>query len=173
MVSEQDCLDLISEIERHRASRLRQALHLRAVSLGLESCVDGVQNGPWGSDQELIEWLKKRFPEAPDWLLLRSLPVRDSCEGLSPYHLPGLNRRARKALKKAKHIVLHVFSGRTKSVEFAMGSDVAVVNLGVLCGSNLLDERVYSAAAALCGTGKVDAVLGGPPCCLRVAPTVC
>ncbi|CAE7272645.1 TY5A, partial [Symbiodinium pilosum] len=43
--------------------------------------------------------------------------------------------------------------------------DVAVVNLDVLYGGNVLDERVYAAAAALCGTGKVDAVIGGPPCC--------
>ena len=163
--SEGDCLDLIREIEQFRASRLRQALHIRAVSLGLESPTPLGPQNLGGSDQELITWLKDRFPEAPDWLLLRSLPVRDGYEGQSPYHIPGLNRRARKALKKAKHIVLHVFSGRTKPVEFALGSDIAVVNLDVLYGSNVLDERVYAAAAALCSTGKVDAVLGGPPCC--------
>ena len=60
---------------------------------------------------------------------------------------------------------MRVFSGRTKPVEFALGSDVAVVNLDVLSGANMLDERVYASAVALCGTGKADAVIGGPPCC--------
>ena len=89
--------------------------------------------------------------------------MRQGYEGPTPYHIPGLNRRARKALMKAKRIVLHVFSGRTKPVEFGLSSDVAVLNLDALYGANVLDDRVYAAAAALCGTGKVDAVVGGPP----------
>ena len=59
----------------------------------------------------------------------------------------------------------HVFSGRTRPNEFSLGSEVVVVNLDVLVGSNVLDERVYAAAAALCSTRKVDAVVGGRPCC--------
>ena len=59
----------------------------------------------------------------------------------------------------------HVFSGRTHPNEFSLGSEVVVVNLDVLVGSNVLDERVYAAAAVLCSTRKVDAVVGGPPCC--------
>ena len=157
-------LELITEIEQYTADRLHQALQIRAMGLGLEVS-NAAEGNLGGSDLELARWLKERFPEAPDWLLLRSLPIRRGYTGPSPYHIPGLNRRARKALVRAKHIVLHVFSGRTKPVEFALGSDVAVVNLDVLCGANMLDERVYASAAALCGTGKVDAVIGGPPCC--------
>ena len=165
VVSERECLDLISELEQYRAGRLQQALQIRALGLGLELDSDSPADGsPWGTDRDLMVWLKKRFPETPDWLLLRSLPMRQGYEGPTPYHIPGLNRRARKALMKAKRIVLHVFSGRTKPVEFGLGSDVAVLNLDALCGANVLDDRVYAAAAALCGTGKVDAVVGGPPC---------
>ena len=140
-------------------------MHIRALTLGVDSGLGQDEDSPWGSELELTKWLKARFSEAPDWLLLKSLPVKGGVEPVSPYHLPGLNRRARKSLKRAKHIVLHVFSGRTKPIEFALGRDVAVVNLDVLYGGNVLDERVYAAAAALCGTGKVDAVIGGPPCC--------
>ena len=165
VVSERECLELITEVEQYRANRLHQALHIRALGLGLEPPGTLAGDESWGSARDLAKWLKERFKEAPDWLLLRSLPIRRGPDVPSPYHIPGLNRRARKALLRAKHIVLHVFSGRTKAVEFALGSDVAVVNLDVLCGANLLDERVYAAALALCGTGKVDAVIGGPPCC--------
>ena len=165
VVSEEHCLELISEIEQYRAARLDQALQIRALGLGVELGSSTDNGSLWGSDRDLAVWLKDRFPEAPDWLLLRSLPVRCGVGTRGPYDLPGLNRRARKALKRAKHIVLHVFSGKTKPLEFSLGSDVVVVNLDVLLGSNVLDERVYAAAAALCGTGKVDAVLGGPPCC--------
>ena len=163
VVSERDWLNLISEIERHRASRLRQALHIRALGLGISPNVEPEDDSPWGSDHQLANWLKEQFPKAPDWLLLRSMPVKGAHQPQDPFYLPGLNRRARKALKRAKHIVLHVFSGRTKAVEFTLGSEVA--DLDVLFGTNMLDERVYAAAAALCGTGKVDAVVGGPPCC--------
>ena len=167
VVSERDCLELISEVEQHRAARLRQALHIRALGLGVDLTLGSDQGHDSSSEveQELARWVKARFPEAPDWLLLKSLPVQGGGAAQSPYHLPGLNRKARKALKRAKHIVLHVFSGRTKPVEFGLGKDIAVVNLDALYGGDILDERVYAATAALCGTGKVDAVIGGPPCC--------
>ena len=165
LISKQDCLQLIAEVEQHRACRLRQAFDLRAISLGLSPGGDQEDESPWGSDCQLATWLRNQFPQAPDWLLLRSMPVRDVLHQQSLYHVPGLNRRGRKAIRRAKHIVLHVYSGRTKPVEFSLGSDVAVVNLDVLFGTNVLDERVYAAAAALCSTGKVDAVVGGPPCC--------
>ena len=164
VVSEEHCLELIAEIEQYRANRLNQALQIRALGLGVELGSSTEDGSMWGSDRDLAIWLKDRFPEAPDWLLLRSLPVKCSVGSKGPYDFPGLNRRGRKALRKAKHVVLHVFSGKTKPLEFSLGSDVVVVNLDVLLGSNILDERVYAAAAALCGTGKVDAVLGGPPC---------
>ena len=167
MVSESDCLDLITEVEQHRAGRLQQALQIRAMGLGIDLSSPPEESELWGSDGDLTKWLNKRFPQAPDWLLLRSLPVRSAHQGVSPYHVPGLNRRARKALKKSKHIVLHLYSGKTKPVEFGLGSDVVVLNLDVLVGLNILDERVYAAAAALCATGKVDAVVRGPPCCTK------
>ena len=165
VVSESDCLDLITEVEQHRAGRLQQALQIRALGLGIDLCPPPEEGELWGSDGDLTKRLNKQFPQAPDWLLLRSLPVRSAHQGVSPYHMPGLNRRARKALKKSEHIVLHLYSGKTKPVEFGLGSDVAVLNLDVLLGLDILDERVYAAAAALCATGKVDAVVGGPPCC--------
>ena len=164
VVSEDDCLSLIEELEQYRACRLRQALHIRAMSLGLTPDEESQHSNPWGSDGELLSWLKQQFPEAPDWLLLRSMPVKGNHGDQGPYSLPGLNRRARRALKRAKHIVIHAFSGRTKPVEFALDSDTVVVNVDTLCGRNLLDERVFATTATLCSTGKVDAVVGGPPC---------
>ena len=95
---------------------------------------------------------------------MRSLPVPNFAPVTSPYHIPGLNRRSRKALKKARHVVVYQFSRRTKLLEFQLGKDAVVVNVDALCQRDLLDERVFAALIALCMTGKVDAVIGGPPC---------
>ena len=111
-----------------------------------------------------MKWLRGSFPGIPDWLVVRSLPVPGFAPVTSPYHIPGLNRRSRKALKKAEHVVVHMFSGRTKPLEFRLGGDTVVVNVDALCQRDLLDERVFASLIALCMAGKVDAVIGGPPC---------
>ena len=87
-------------------------------------------------------------------------------EGSGPYHIPGLNWRAKEGVDESQTHCTYVFSGRTRAVEFALGSEVAALNLDVLFGTNVLDERVCAAAASLSGTGKVDAVIGGPPRCI-------
>ena len=52
VVSERECLDLISELEQYRAGRLQQALQIRALGLGLELDSDSPADGsPWGTDR--------------------------------------------------------------------------------------------------------------------------
>ena len=163
-VSEADCLSLIQELEQLRAGRLHQALQLRALSLGVSL---GDRESLSQSEQvceDLMKWLREMFPGLPDWLVVRSIPVPNLIHHGTPYHIPGLNRRSRKALQRARHVVIHLFSGRTKPLEFQLGKETVVVNVDALCKRDMLDERVFGALIALCVTGKVDAVIGGPPC---------
>ena len=163
-VSEDDCLSLIRELEQLRAGRLQQALHLRALSLGVSLGVEGTVDPLEEVCHDTMRWVRETFADIPDWLVVRSLPVPSMSPIASPYHIPGLNRRARKALQKAKHLVVHLFSGKTRPLEFQLGKETVVVNVDAVCGRDVLDERVFSALIALCITGKVDAVIGGPPC---------
>ena len=75
-----------------------------------------------------------------------------------------LNRRGRKALARSRHIVLHLFSGKT-SVETvsSFGHRTTVLNVDVLKGRDLLDESTFSWLATLCASGRVAAVVASPP----------
>ena len=161
-----DCLSLISELDQLRLGRLQQALGLRAMALGvnLESQGETGTSAPERLSGDIMMWLKTRFPDLPDWLVMRSLPVPGFAPTESPYHVPGLNRRGRKALRKARHVVVHLFSGRTKPLELRLGQDTVFLNIDALRQRDMLDERVYAAVVMLCTTGKVDAVIGGLPC---------
>ena len=163
-VSESDCLELIRELEQLKAGRLQQALRLRALSLGVNLGESDLATATERLSTDLITWIRGRFSQCPDWLVVRSLPVTNLIHYAAPYHVPGLNRRARKALQKAEHIVLHLFSGRARPLEFQLGKNTVIVNVDALSHRDMLDERVYASLIALCMTGKVDAVIGGPPC---------
>ena len=147
-----------------RAGRLQQALHLRALSLGENLGVEGIVSPLEENCRETMRWIREIFPDIPDWLVACSLPVPSMIPIASPYHFPGLNRRAHKALQKAKYIVIYLFSGRTRPLEFQFGKETVMKNLDAICGYDILDERIFSVLIALCITGKVDAVIGGPPC---------
>ena len=163
-VSEAECLGLITELEQLKVGRLQQALQLRALGMGVSLEENDQNTFTERLSTNLITWMKEHLSQCPDWLVVRSLPAPSLIDHANPYHIPGLNRRARKSLKKAKHIVLHLFSGRTRPLEFQLGKDTVLVNVDALFHRDMLDERVYASLIALCMTGKVDAVVGGPPC---------
>ena len=163
-VSEADCLSLIRELEQLKVGRLQQALQLCALSTGVTLEESGPSTVSERLSMDLMKWMKERLSQCPDWLIVRSLPVPNLVYSDTPYHIPGLNRRARKSLQRAKHIVLHLFSGRTRPLEFQLGKGTVLVNVDALCNRDILDEQVYAALIALCTTGRVDAVIGGPPC---------
>ncbi|CAE7312985.1 RE1, partial [Symbiodinium microadriaticum] len=164
VVDEALCLQLIGELETYQGRRLQQALSLKALSLGVavESLEDVVC--PWGSEKGLLTWLNTHCSEWPESLKMKAVPDRGDQSDEGVHRFLRLNRRHRKALKRATAIVLNLFSGGMKTVQFGdVGSGVVFLNIDMLLGRDLLDDSAYSWLAALCSSGKVCAVLAKPP----------
>ena len=71
----------------------------------------------------------------------------------------------KKRLAQAKQIVLHLFSGPdARYWEKALRVEVLCVDLQAAVAADLHDDNVYRFLLALAATGRVKAIVGGPPC---------
>ena len=164
VVDERLCLELIKDLERRQSLRLSQALSLKTLGIGVQGLEFEDVRCPWGSEKKLIEWIQDFYKDWPEPLKMRAIPSREEQQDEHAHTFLTLNRRHRKALQRAETIVLHLFSGDSKVLNFAdQGSNVVTLNIDVLLGRDLMDESAYSWLAALCSSGKVGAVLASPP----------
>ena len=75
------------------------------------------------------------------------------------------NRRVRRRVQKAQGVVLHLFSGQTSARELGhLPNGVYVLSVDVNKGADLLGRALFRYLCQLCNSGKVWAVIGGPPC---------
>eukprot|EP00435_Cladocopium_sp_Y103_P055340 s270_g18.t1 len=75
------------------------------------------------------------------------------------------NRHQRRRFKKAKGIVLNLFSGPDQSWwSKRMPHDIEVVDVDLLRGQDLLDPGTWHYLLQFVRSGRVVAVLAGPPC---------
>eukprot|EP00435_Cladocopium_sp_Y103_P057796 s345_g20.t1 len=110
-------------------------------------------------DKEMADKLKKMFPDTPEELLRPMVgAARDEAR------LPWTRHQTRR-FKKAKGIVLNLFSGPEQSWwPKRMPRDIEVVNVDLLRGQDLLDPSTWYYLLQLVRSGRVVAVLAGPPC---------
>ena len=146
--------ELIQEIERSMVRERARLAHLAGEDIGLE--VDP-------EEAKHLSELKDLFPQVPHHLLERLLPKKSwTGEGL-PW-----NRHERRRVRKAKEVVIHLFSGDSKRF---WQKELEAESRAVLCidtvidqGMNLLRDDIFSYLLDLADGGTVCALLGGPPC---------
>ena len=110
-------------------------------------------------DKDMADKLKKLFPETPVELL-QPMVSKAGDEARQPW-----NRHQRRRFKKAKGNVLNLFSGPDQAWwSKRMPHDVEVVNVDLLRGQDLLDSAVWHFLLQFVRSGRVVAVLAGPPC---------
>ena len=111
--------------------------------------------------------LKTLFKALPDDILMRIIPELDDLQSVDGSRLPW-NRRKRRRLERAKQIVLHLFSGPdSKYWEKAIqqGSvEMLCIDLQAEISADLRDDHIYRYLLSLAASGKVKAIIGGPPC---------
>ena len=109
----------------------------------------------------VISWLcglKGIVPSVPA-RLLPTLAVAP-CKKAAPW-----NRRRRRTLSRAKHLIIHLFPGQSRGLfrsltQANLGWDVLEVDVE----EDLLREDTFGFLLHLAQTGRVRAVIGGPPC---------
>ena len=159
VVEEALCLELIDELEHRTKQGLLRRVFLAGSECGMQSSTSRSPGESLGVD-DMLKALKQLCPEAPDRVLARVPPWATEFTG---EQLP-FNRRMRRAVEKARKVVIHVYSGDTKSKDLRMAADVAVLSVDLKHGANMLNDATYSYLLGLIANGKVDAIVGGPPC---------
>ena len=156
-VSEAKGLSLIREVEKYVLEQKARLCVLRGEAL------DGPLSGM--VDQRTKGWLEKLrglFPEVPEEVLRRLVPRG----GYDPNRLPW-NRRARKRLREAKEVVLHLYSGPDekgwKELETKERA-VLCVDLALGKDQDMHDDHILGYLFELCESGRVRFLLAGPPC---------
>eukprot|EP00438_Fugacium_kawagutii_P003402 Skav225506 [mRNA] locus=scaffold1721:251833:255717:- [translate_table: standard] len=108
------------------------------------------------------------FPDVPEELMAALIPSLESIEDGSVGAKAPWNRRCRRRLEGAKHIVFHLFSGKDAKYwhREIRGNGVEILCLDILDnhGANLLDKDTFAYVVSLVMTGRVRAIIGGPPC---------
>ena len=159
-VTESLCLQLIGELEQCRAQKIRRALNLRALKLG-SPCEESDQPCAWGSESDVLRALREICPEESEGILARAVPNQCGEYPVGASVFLGLNRRARKAIQHAKHVVLNLCPGKPKvSWQKMFGAHTVVLTIATSRNPGVFDERTFSWLATLCASGKVAAVVG-------------
>ena len=164
MVSLTDGQRLLDWLEHYQVYQQRKLAMVRSM-LADETLVDRNQ---LNLELALTYKLRQHFPNLPDELMMRIVPhlelVRsENFEAFLPW-----NRRKRRRLRRAKHVVIHVFSGPDQTFWERQCStattEVICVDTACSTSANLHDRAVYGYLLALCASGRVSAIMGGPPC---------
>ena len=141
-------MQLFQEVEAHQ----RQRHQVRAI-------LAGEDRGQSARHQQLQE-LRGLFPGVPLHLLQR-VPGAGTWDASK---LP-FNRRRRRQLESAKHLVIYAFSGPNEAEWKKYETDrVKVLCLDSLVGVNLLDDNVAAWLEHLLQSRDVDLWLSSPPC---------
>jgi hypothetical protein len=111
--------------------------------------------------------LRELFPDLPDEVMMKLVPNLDPLQ-LEDFGALPWNRRKRRRLARASNIVIHVFAGdNPKFWENQLSTattEVICVDLLGGCKADLMDRNVYGYLLQLAASGRVRAILGGPPC---------
>ena len=112
--------------------------------------------------------LRQQFPDLLDDIMAKIVPRMEMIKTENFGNKLPWNRRKRRRLKTAKHVVIHLFSGPDQAF---WDKQCASTTTEVLCidtttstPANLHDRFVYGFLVALCASGKVRSILAGPPC---------
>ena len=155
-VDESTCLMLIKELENLRTERMMRALYVKALALG--------QKIPDDLDPHVrswLDWLRQLSPEAPETLISKVPPCVLDPEN----HPKSFNRRIRRRVERAKGIVLNLFSGDTSGGKLGrLPHGIEVLDVELKHGADMLEDCLFQYLLQLCMSGRVRAILAGPPC---------
>ena len=112
--------------------------------------------------------LRQLFPHLPDEVMMRIAPHLEMVKTENfESNLPW-NRHKRRRLRQAKHVILHLFSGPDHNYwdQRCANANTEVLCIDTTCSTpaNLHDRNVFGYLLILCASGRVRAILGGPPC---------
>jgi len=164
MISRDDGCRLLEWLELFHVHQLKKL----AMVQTLLTDPDALDKTQMDLELSLTAKLRELFPDPPDEVMMKLVPNLDPLQ-LEDFgaRLPW-NRRKRRRLARASNIVIHVFAGdNPKFWENQLSTattEVICVDLLGGCKADLMDRNVYGYLLQLAASGRVRAILGGPPC---------
>ena len=155
---------ILEQMEVHQIQIELKKLTLKAI---MQKGIIAFEN-KLTMEMAMMVKVREVIASMPDDLDMKLVPdlgvLRDPYMGIQ---LPW-NRRKRKRLIAAKTIVIHMFSGAvTQYWERRLANDrteVMCVDLNATASANVLDDGTFAYLLSLCASGRVKALIGGPPC---------
>ena len=164
MISRDDGCRLLEWLELFHVHQLKKL----AMVQTLLTDPDALDKTQMDLELSLTAKLRELFPDLPDEVMMKLVPNLDPLQ-LEDFgaRLPW-NRRKRRRVARASNIVIHVFAGdNPKFWENQLSTattEVICVDLLGGCKADLMDRNVYGYLLQLAASGRVRAILGGPPC---------
>ena len=164
MISLADGQRILEWLEWYQVHQQRKLAMVRSL------LADDTQVDRRGLNLELALTYKLRqlFPHLPDEVMTRVAPHLEMVKTENfESNLPS-NRHKRRRLRQAKHVILHLFSGPDHNYwdQRCANANTEVLCIDTTCSTpaNLHDRNVFGYLLTLCASGRVRAILGGPPC---------
>eukprot|EP00438_Fugacium_kawagutii_P034398 Skav207733 [mRNA] locus=scaffold362:324153:328160:+ [translate_table: standard] len=148
----------------HRLEQKQLAFHGRIARI--QKLLNHVEQRPnsWTPETALTVLMKNVFPELPDDVAARTIPDLESFNDAQLGGKVPWNRRTRRRLEGARHIVLHLFAGKDSRywTQQLRGDGVEVLCVDLLdnCRANVLDDATYTYLLRLAMTGRLRAIIG-------------
>ena len=167
MIAQELLMDLILELEdkiRVRELRVKAMQLSESPDFEIQGSLKEALNACRGDAKKesvvLAAYAKKIFPEVPHDILQQVAPLQVNPE-TNDAQTTGLNRRARRRLKKAQRVLVHLCSGQQS---WKAKHDEAFLEVELNRGRDLFNESLHSYVLQEILSGKVKGILGGPPC---------
>eukprot|EP00435_Cladocopium_sp_Y103_P030555 s975_g7.t1 len=164
MISREEGFQLLDWLEGFQQHQRRKLAVIRT----LLTAPDEIDKFNMTLEVAFTAKLRQHFPNLPDEVMERVVPYLGMLEAEGMGNKLPWNRRKRRRLAKAKHIIIHCFSGPDQVYwDRQCGSaDTEVLCIDTTCSTaaNLHDKNVFGYVLMLCASGRVRSVLGGPPC---------
>ena len=164
MVSLTDGQKLLQWLEGYQVHQWRKLAMIRTFMKNPEE----VDPGKLDLEMAITIKLRRLFPDLPEEILGKLVPHLEAMKSENFGSMVPWNRHKRRRLKKARNVVLHVFSGDNPQwwERNLNTATMEVFCVDVLGGvkANLLEKNVYAFLLTVAASGKLRVLLGGPPC---------
>ena len=161
MVKRQVGSDLISQMEHQQTVLLHRMCLVKALLHNPQ-----LKGETWSSEIALTLKVASLFPALPEEILAKIVPDLKSLHASDFNEALPWNRRKRRRLQRARHVILHLFSGPdSRYWEKQMGSSTTEILCIDLQGSpkaDILDGKVYAYLLTLASFWKIEGDLGWP-----------
>lgn len=151
---------LLQEIEEFQSRAARLKVLALTKRLGLSTGSDIATTSICQQDVTKVAKFQELFPQVPQDIAVQVPGISDWDVNQLPF-----NRRLRRKIQLASSVVLHLFSGPDRKFWIEHERNGLVVLCAELQhGVDLRNGHTIGWIESLIGTGKVQAILAGPPC---------